>query len=159
MRSRKRVLDDAGLNATNGNSAQVTLPDSTSHKIYFAGTAGTSSGWKRGLVSLVETYDSAGAWQKKSVNTWTQDNTALSYPQNPRPPQTNIYDPAGNRARRRVTYRGVTLADGTSCNLPEEVYEYQANATTVLRRTHTDYNLATAYTSRRIIGLVSEKLS
>lgn len=140
-----------------GTRAQVTLQDNSSHKIYFAGTAGTSSGWQRGLVSLVETYDSAGTWQRKSVNTWTQDNTALSYPLNPRVTETNTYDPAGNRARTRVTYQSVTFTDGTSCNLPQDVYEYQANATSVLRRTHTDYNLGTTYTNRRIIGLVSEK--
>ena len=71
--------------------------------------------------------------------------------------EKNVYDPDGNHSRTRLTYQVVNLPDGTICNLPQDVYEYQANATTVLRRTHTDYNLTTTYTSRRIIGLASEK--
>ena len=140
-----------------GTIAQVTLPDNTYHKIYFAGTAGTPSGWQRSLTSLVETYDSGNVRQRQSASTWTQDDTNVSYSLNPRVTETNVYDPAGNRARTSVTYQAVTFADGTSCRLPQDVFEYQANATTVLRRTHTDYNLATTYTDRRIIGLVSEK--
>ena len=38
-----------------GARAQVTSPDGTVNKIYFTGTAGTSSGWRRGLPALVET--------------------------------------------------------------------------------------------------------
>ncbi|MEK6301044.1 MAG: hypothetical protein AABO41_10010 [Acidobacteriota bacterium] len=39
--------------------------------------------------------------------------------------------------------------------MPSDLYEYAANASTVLRRTHTDYNLTSTYISstRRIIGL------
>jgi len=140
-----------------GTIAQVTLPDYTYHKIYFAGAPGTPSGWQRGLPMLVETYDSAGARQRQAGTLWTQDNTTVSYLLNPRVLETNTYDPAGNRARTSVTYQTAALANGTSCSLPQDVYEYQANATTVLRRTHTDYNLATTYTNRRIIGLVNEK--
>jgi YD repeat-containing protein len=140
-----------------GTIAQVTLPDNTYHKMYFAGSAGTSSGWQRGLPMLVETYDSEGVRQRQAATLWTQDNTTVSYLLNPRVLETNTYDPAGNRARLSVTYQSANFADGTSCRLPQDVYEYQANATTVLRRTHTDYNLATTYTDRRIIGLASEK--
>ena len=145
-----------------GMRAQVTLPDGayptgTHHKIYFHGTAGTSTGWQRGLSSLVETFDSANVLQKQSVTTWTQDNTTVSYPLNPRVTETNTYDPTGNRARTTISYGTFTFGNGTSCRLPQDVFEYQANASTVLRRTHTDYNLATDYTNRRIIGLASEK--
>jgi hypothetical protein len=140
-----------------GVVAQVTSPDLTYHKIYFPGTIGTSTGWHRGLPSMVETYDSVNTRQRQSVTTWIQDNTNVSYPLNPRVTETNVYDPAGNRARTRITYQAVSLPDGTSCNLPQDIYEYQANAATVLRRSHTDYNLATTYTNRRIIGLVSEQ--
>jgi YD repeat-containing protein len=140
-----------------GTLAKITAADGTYNNIYFEGSAGTSNGWKRGLPSLVETYDSGNVRQRQSVTAWTQDNTGLSYPFNPRVTETNIYDPAGNRARTSVTYQTVTLANGTSCRLPQNVYEYQANAATILRRSHTDYNLATIYTDRRILGLVSEK--
>ncbi len=153
-----------------GMVAQVTQPaDGTYNKIYFAGTAGTSTGWSRGVPSMVETYGktdpSQGGTaikQRTAVTNWTQDNTTVSYLLNPRAAETNIYDfdsggQALNHARTAVTYQSVTLSDGTSCQLPQDVREYQANATTVLRRSHTEYNLATAYTSRRIIGLASEQ--
>jgi YD repeat-containing protein len=143
--------------AQTGMRAQVTAPDLTSTKIYFIGTAGTASGWQRGLPALVNTYDSNAVLQRQAMTTWTQDNTAVSYPLNPRVVETNIYDPAGNRARVQMTYQQVTFANGTSCQLPRDVYEYAANASTILRSTRTDYNTSTAYTDRRIIGLASEK--
>ena len=150
------TLPDGATQQT-GLRTQVTQPDGTYHKIYFHGTAGTSTGWQRGLPTLVETFDSSQVRQKQSVSTWTQDDTSKSYPLNPRVIETNIYDPAGNRARTTVTYVTANHPDGTSCRLPQDVREYQANASTVLRRTHTEYNLGSVYISRRIIGLVSEK--
>jgi YD repeat-containing protein len=126
-------------------------------KIYFIGTQGTSSGWQRGLRALDNTYDGSNTLQRQAMTTWTQDNTSVSYPLNPRVTESNIYDPVGNRARTRMTYQSAAFGDGTNCQLPQDVYEYQANATTVLRRSHTDYNLAATYTNRRIIGLPSEK--
>ncbi len=151
-----------------GTLAQVTAADGTYNKIYFAGAAGTSSGWRRGLPSLVETYgkttpdQSSPIKQRSSVTSWTQDDENVSYPLNPRVLETNVYDynasgQIQNRARTSVTHQTANFADGTSCRLPQDVSEYQANATTVLRRTHTDYNLAATYTDRRIIGLVSEQ--
>ena len=89
---------------------------------------------------------------------WTQDNTSLAYLLNPRVAETNTYDPEGNRARVQFTYQQVTFSNNTSCQLPRDVYEYAANATTILRSTRTSYNTNAVYTDRRIIGLVSEKL-
>jgi YD repeat-containing protein len=140
-----------------GLRAQVTAPDLTSNKIYFVDPAGTTSDWQRGLPALVNTYDSSGALQRQVMTTWTQDNTSVSYPLNPRVIETKTYDPAGNRARVQITYQQVTFTNGTSCQLPRDIYEYAANATTILRSTRTDYHTSTAYTDRRIIGLVSEK--
>jgi RHS repeat-associated protein len=42
----------------------------------------------------------------------------------------------------------------SSFSLPSDVYEYAADGSTLLRRSHTDYNLNPIYTDRRIIGLV-----
>lgn len=139
-----------------GMRAEVTSPDGTLNKIYFIGTAGTSSGWRRGLPALEETH-SGGQWQRKVMTTWTQDNVSVAYPLNPRVIETNVYDPAGNRARIETTYQQFVFTNGTSCYLPRDVYEYAANATTKLRSTRTDYNVNSAYTSRRILGLISEK--
>jgi hypothetical protein len=139
-----------------GVRAQVTTPDGTTNKLYFTGAAGTSSGWRRGLPALVNTYDSSAVLQRQVMTTWTQDNTGVSYPLNPRVSETNIFDPAGNRARTQITYQQFTFTNGTSCHLPRDVYEYAANATTILRSTRTDYNMSATYTDRRILGLVSE---
>ena len=141
-----------------GMRAQVTAPDDTSNKIYFIGAAGTASGWQRGLPALVNTYDSGGVLRRQVMTTWTQDNTSVSYLLNPRVTETNTYDPEGNRARVQLTYEQVTFTNGTSCQLPRDVYEYAANATDILRSTRTTYNTNTVYTDRRIIGLVSDKL-
>ncbi|HJT67512.1 MAG TPA: fibronectin type III domain-containing protein [Pyrinomonadaceae bacterium] len=143
--------------AQTGTRAQVTAPDLTSDKIYFIGTAGTTSGWQRELPALVNTYDSSGNWQRQVMTTWTQDNTSVSYRLNPRVTELNTYDPAGNRARVQTTYQQFTFANGTSCQLPRDVYEYATNASTILRSTRTDYNTISTYTDRRIIGLVSEQ--
>ena len=138
-----------------GLRAQVTQPQGLSHKIYFAGTAGTATGWQRGLPSLVETYDSANVRQRQSVTTWTQDDPNVGYLLNPRVTETNVYDPVGNRARTRVDYASFSLSDGTTCHYPQDTYEYGANGATVMRRTRTDYQMTSTYTDRRILGLPS----
>jgi hypothetical protein len=71
---------------------------------------------------------------------------------NPRVTETNVYDASGNRRRTTISYYPTSWF-----SLPSDVYEYAANATTVLRRTHTNYNLSATYTDRRIIGLPSGK--
>jgi YD repeat-containing protein len=144
-----------GTSAT-GKRVEVTSPDGTINKIYFIGTPGDSSAWRRGLPALVVT-ESGGGWQRKVMTTWTQDNTSVFYPLNPRVTETNIYDPSGNRARTTIAYQHHDLTNGTSCDLPKDVFEYAANATTVLRSTRTTYNVVTPYTNRHILGLVSVK--
>jgi YD repeat-containing protein len=140
---------------------QVTTPDGTYQQIYFAGNisggAGSAPAWKRGLPLLTDTFDSSNTKQRSATNAWTQDDTNVTYPLNPRVTETNITDPAGNHARTSVDYAATTLPDGTTVNLPQNTYEYQADASTQLRRTHVDYNLTSTYTSLRIIGLVSEQ--
>lgn len=134
-----------------GLSVRVTLPDLTSQKFYFP------TGWQRGLASLVETYDSGNVKQRWTFISRTQDATNVSYLLNPRVKETNTYDPAGNRARTRTEYSAFPLDDGTTINLASDTYEYQANATTVLRHSHTEYKMTAPYTERRIIGLVRLK--
>jgi YD repeat-containing protein len=138
-----------------GIRAEVTAADGTLTKIYYIGTA-TSSGWRRGLPALVETHV-GGSWKRKVMTIWTQDNTSLSYPLNPRVLETNVYDVEGNRARTEITYEQFDLGNGMSCHLPGDLYEYDKNATTILRSTRTLYNMSSAYKDRRILGLVSEK--
>jgi len=151
-----------------GMRAQVTAPDGTSQKLYFISSAKlfpkcpkgsicTSTlvplVWQRGLPSLVNTYDSSGALQRQVMTTWTQDDRALSYPDNPHVIETNVYDPSGNRRRTTIGYQTFTLPDGASCKLPNDVAEYAADALTVLRRTQTTFETSSTYLDRRIIGL------
>src|SRR5205085_2695158 len=111
-----------------------------------------SSGWDNGLPILEETWDN-GVKQRWVATAW--DNSASSYPANPRVTEMNIYDPAGNRRRSAVNYYTFTLPDGASCSLPIDITEYASDATTVLRSTHTDYRFDSAYLNNRIIGLVA----
>ncbi|MDX2045009.1 MAG: hypothetical protein SF097_27605, partial [Acidobacteriota bacterium] len=126
---------------------QVTAPDGTTQKQIFATT-----GWQRGLPTQTETWAS-GVKKKWTTLQWEQACVGTFYPCNPRIPEANVYDDtdgngiADNQRRTTTTF--------TTYNLPVDVSEYDANATTVLRRTHTDYNLTSTYTNRRIIGLPS----
>ena len=143
--------------AASGVRAQVTTPDGTLNKIYFVGTAGGDSGWKRGLPALVET-ESGAQWKRKVMTIWTQDDETSPFVLNPRVKEANVYDPEGNRARTEIDYGdSFPLGNGMSCHLPRVVIEYAANASTKLRSTRTTYNMATPYTDRRILGLVSVK--
>jgi len=142
--------------ALTGTLTQITMPDNTYQRIYF-GSPATSQVWKNGLALLTESYDVTGPRQRWSTNTWTQDNESLAYQLNPRVTETNIYDSADNHARARVEYATFNLPDGTSCRYPQDSYEYAANGTTVVRRSHADYQMTATYTNRRILGLPSAK--
>ena len=142
-----------------GTFCQMQTPDGTYQNIYLH-----SSGWDEGMMVLMDTWanndQQALTLQKRVTVTYTQDNTGLSYMRNPRATETNIYDSVGNHRRSSINYTSFTLTYGSSAltyYLPCATVEYAADATNVLRLTQTDYNLGTAYTSRRIFGLVSQK--
>lgn len=143
---------------------QVTNPDATFTKIYYLGTAGTSSGWRVGLPYLVDSFAAGGTTpQRQAVTTWEQDNETVSYQLNPRVQETKIYDPVlPNPKRTEITYQQFTPPSGSSYKLPRDVFEYAADATTILRSTRTDYvdgdgAINAPYLSRRIFGLAKEK--
>jgi YD repeat-containing protein len=142
--------------STTGSVVQVTLPDGTSQKIYY-GSANTVPAWKNGLVLLTETYDNASTPVKQRwvITSWEQDDLNAGFPLNPRPTETNIYDPAGNHARTRTEYAAINPGDRTTVNLPQNSYQYQADANTVLKRSRVEYITDSVYLSRRIIGLPS----
>jgi YD repeat-containing protein len=128
----------------------VVAPDGTVYKEFYG------TGWQKGLPTGTEVW-SAGVKQKWTTIGRTQDNTGLNYQLNPRVNETNIYDAAGNRRRSTTTYTTFALPSGASCSLPSDVYEYQSNATSVLRRSHTDYQYDTIFLNRHIIGLPAGK--
>ncbi len=135
-----------------GTLAQVTASDGVVYKEY-----SHASGWGKGLARVSEVWvtENGSQVRKKWTSTaWTQDDENLGYELNPRLRETNVYDPDGNRRRTEVVY--------TSFGLPEDVREYDALATTVVRRTHTEYvaasvNPAGAYAVKRIIGLPEKR--
>ena len=126
----------------------MTAPDGTIYKEYYG------TGWQKGLTTLSEIW--SGGVRKKWITTaWTQDDTNMSYPKNPRPYDTSIYDEAGNRRRVETIYTSYNLPDAVA--LPTEVKEYKANGTEVLRRTTTVYyDGGQPYIDRRVLGLVRE---
>ncbi len=133
--------------------SKVISPDGTIYKEFFATT-----GWQTGLTTSTKNYanatdELADAAKKWMTISWTQDDVSLSFAKNPRVIETNIYDSVGNRRRTAISY-----GPYAAYSMPNEVIEYAADASTVLRRNVTDYNLSSVYLDRRIIGLVSTTL-
>ncbi|MCA1568077.1 MAG: S8 family serine peptidase [Acidobacteria bacterium] len=110
-----------------------------------------ATGWDTGLPRLEETYEqvvNGAATLVRTVQTdWTQDNTTLSYAKNPRPVERNVSDPNMTPKRTRIDYG--------SYSLPSIIYEYGADAQTLVRQTNFAYNLSSVYLDKRIIGLKS----
>jgi YD repeat-containing protein len=134
------------------SSCSMTTPDGTLYKDIYG------TGWQRNLVTTSEVW-SGGVKQKWTTNTWTQDNTGVSYQTNPRVTQTLVQD-GTNQRLTTIDYQTFSLPSGASCSLPRDVYEYQGGSGSALyRRSRTDYNLDANYlsTTRRILGLPSAK--
>ena len=130
-----------------GNAHVLTAPDGTVYKEFFG------TGWQKGLVTTSETLV-AGDKKKWTTTSYTQDDTLVVYKTNPRVSETNIHDPSGNRRRTTINYTTLTLPSGAPYSLPTDVNEYEANGTTLYRRTHTDYvTTVSAYLNRRMISL------
>ncbi len=148
-----------GQGSQSARFVQITNPDQTFTKIYYLGTAGTPSGWRVGLQYLVESYDVGGTTPQRQVaSTWTQDHESKQFILNPRVVETNVFDSSNNRKRTEIQYQSYSLGNDMSCQLPQDVREYDQTGATVLRTTRTIYVDDSAYLSRRIIGLPKESL-
>ncbi|MGH9928123.1 MAG: hypothetical protein ACREA9_02735, partial [Pyrinomonadaceae bacterium] len=148
-----------GTQGSSWKFCQMQTPDDTYYNVY-----SRSSGWDEGLPVLEDTWatmDQQITFQRRSTISYTQDNTGVTYPLNPRTSETNVYDTAGNHKRTAVSCTSYSVSCGTGCsttiNLPTETKEYAADAATVLRTSKTDYNTDAAYTSRRIVGIPSKQ--
>lgn len=119
-----------------------------------------SSGWNEGLPIATEdcltTTESCTDRRRWTWTNFTQDNTAVSYILNPRVSQTQV----GDGANTKKTAFDYLMQSGSSTvsqyGLPSAVYEWDQYLSSILRTTTTTYNLASSYTSRRIIGLSAE---
>ncbi|HYX29070.1 MAG TPA: hypothetical protein VE863_10925, partial [Pyrinomonadaceae bacterium] len=128
---------------------QTILPDGTAYQEYYG------SGWQKGLVLSTETWvrpdpNSSYARQKVTATQWTQDNESVSYQTNPRVKQTDIYDASWNDRRTTIDYQG-------PFGLPATITEFNADASTPLRRTVLEYKTDSYYNSRRLVGLLATK--
>src|SRR5260370_18946739 len=132
---------------------RMTLPDGTVHKEYYGST------WQSGLTTATRDYGTvadanADSWKKKTQTLWTQDNN-VSYPNNPRVTQTDIWDIEGNHRKTTISY-----GPYVQWSLPYLVQEYDPVSNTVIRNTYTDYltdpnqSVDQQYLQKRIIGLV-----
>jgi RHS repeat-associated protein len=134
-----------------GTLSTVTMADRTTVQKIYAHT----TGFDAGLPVLEETW-SNNVKQRWVATAYTQDDTSLTYSVNARPIDINIYDAGNNRRRTIIGYNTFTLWSNASCSLPSDVYEYAADASTVFRKTHTDYVLDTNYIwDKHVIGLPS----
>ncbi len=142
---------NVGGTSITATKVEVSLdgePNNHVSKIYFG-----SSGWKEGLPLATEDFaieNGSNGQRRWTTTSWTQDNTAVSYILNPRITESRVGD-AINTKKTTIDY--VTNSGFT---LPAQVKVYDANQSTVLKTSITDYNWSSAYISRRIIGLPSE---
>jgi YD repeat-containing protein len=124
-----------------GALGQATMPDGSIHKEFFATT-----GWQRGLTTGVEDW-AGNLLQKRTTIQFTQDDTTLGYPLNPRRQETISEDSQGHRFRTHIEY--------TSYGLPNDTSMFDDSG--LIRRTHLEYDLDAEYTKRHILGLVRER--
>ncbi len=112
-----------------------------------------SGSYKEGLTHATEDCTDTGSSCSTRVrwtwNSWTQDNTGVSYITNPRILETQVGD-GTNTKRTTIDY------GSNGYGLPEKVKVYDTDLTTVLKTQVSSYNLSSTYTNLRIIGLPSE---
>ena len=130
-------------------SYEIETPDARVYREFYG------TGWKKGFVVRTEFLaDGTTQLDKWTTTDFTQDNTGLTYPSNPRVTETNVYDSSNNRRRTTISYNSVTVGS-TSVHLPEMIREYGGvNGDNLMRRTVRLYRWDQAYMDRRVIGLV-----
>lgn len=138
-----------------GLMSKIITPDGTEQRIYYHNT-----GWDKAIPLLTETWGATNQGDTITKQRWatshlTQDNTSVSYIQNPRVTSAAVGD-LGNVRKSGISYTTFTLPSGTVMNLPNDSFEYDSDGTTVYRHTQTDYNFYTEYINHYIIGLPSE---
>ena len=135
-----------------GTIIKVTTPDGVIQKSHMFGIG---SGWVEALPFYNETCTSAactGSDKKRWIITgWGQDDTTLSYIENPRT-LSNIVSDSGSSRRTEYTYK--MNGQKADFGLVESVNMYnQYGNEAHLKQSVTEYEENPAYISRRIIGL------
>ncbi len=157
---------DAASEAANPNliCGQATAPDGTTYKELYYGLPATSARWRYGLLKMTQAWTDGNTIERKMTKTQYDQpcgsGTIGNYLAqcNPRVIENNIYDNTDSNnstwEKQRRTTVSYAAGNPTDYNLPADVYEYDYPATTtVLRRTHTDYNQTSTYINKRLINL------
>ena len=135
-----------------------TYLDGDPHAVHSKTYYYQAGNWAEGLP--LGTEDIADGVRKRWTRTiWKQDNETKIYKINPRVIESKVGDSA-NIKKTVVEYQMIPQSSSVAeYGLVSKVYLYDGNSSTLLKRSETDYNLASAYVSRRIIGLPSETRS
>jgi YD repeat-containing protein len=141
-----------------GTAAKIVVSmtgDPNSHQsITYVG----SSGWMEGLPIVTEDWanGTSGSERKRwTWTSWTQDDTNLAYIQNPRVTMSKVGD-TGNIKRTETDYRLIpNSATISEYGLVTEVRLFDDNTNILQKKVTTDYNLDSAYLSRRMVNLPS----
>ena len=139
-----------------GNAARIEVKMIGHPDGLYSNTYVGESGWKEGLTLATEDCTGTACADRKrwTWSEWTQDNESLTYQLNPRVKETRVGD-ATNVKKSQTDYR---IVNGTTTvaeyGLASEVRVYDTSSN-VIKKVTTDYNLGSAYASRRIIGLPS----
>jgi hypothetical protein len=142
----------SGTGLVKVETAVTGHPDGLYTRSYYGAT-----GWNEGLPVATEDCTGTNCADRKrwTWTDWTQDNTGVPYTLNPRVRETRVGD-ATNTKKTEIDYR-IASGNIAEFGLVSEVRVYGApNLSTPVKQIRTDYNLASSYTSRRIIGLPSK---
>jgi len=148
----------SGGSSQNTSVVEVEMPEHPDglYQIMHFGRAGS---WNEGLpIATRDCIGSSCAAEKRWTWTnWTQDNTGVAYPLNPRVTETRVGD-GTNTKRTTVDYHVYDSPNQTvsKFGLPSEVKTYKADLSTVMKRTTMEYDFTSTYLDRRIIGLPTE---
>ena len=145
-----------GSLGVSGKAVDVAVtghPDGLYSRTYFA-----DSGWAEGLA--LATQDCTGTdcadVKRWTWTAWEQDQIGqnpFAYQRNPRVVEARVGD-GTNIKKTGVSYLRPGGTDNiTTYGLVDRVQIFGGDLSTVLKESQTQYNLATAYTDRRIIGL------
>jgi hypothetical protein len=147
-----------GPNGSESTSmVKVTMaghPDNLYTRIHYA-----PSGWKEGLTIATEDCIGTNCSDRKrwTWTGWDQDDPSVSYMLNPRVEETRVGD--GTNTKRTVTGYWIESGNISAYGLPMNQYVFDTDLSTVLKAVSYTYDMVSAYTSRRIIGLPESVIS
>lgn len=138
-------------NATKIKTEMTDEPDGLYTLSYFG-----DSGWKEGLPLATEDCVGTNCSDRKrwTWTDWTQDTTSVAFTVNPRVVESRVGD-TSNVKRTSVEYWLQQSSNVAIYGLVKSAFVYDTDLSTVLKQSYTEYDLDTAYASRRIIGLPS----